>query len=343
MFTKVIHDSLYAKALAFDNGKQRFVFIVVDCTAIDGELLDETKKILKKSLGLYSGQIMISSTHAHSCGAVMRLVSCPADLLYRLAKPQKIANAAIVAFNNLQPAKIGWGHIDVPKHVSCRRWYMKPGFNTISPFGDTDKVWMNPPKGSEFNDRPVSPTDPQVSYLAVKNINGSWLSIMANYSTHYVADIPENTISADYFGELHNRLQNKLGADESFVGIMTNGTSGDVNTFDFKLEKNYPAGPFQKTNLIANDIADSIVHTIKSIKWQTNPLFKFGYKEVKTAGRPIPAELLAQCKKLVVGTDFNSISSIDKASDAVARLSALCVVELDEYKKPFLNIPFHAI
>ena len=50
-YAKTIHDSLYAKALAFDNGKERFVFVVVDCMAIDGSLIDEAKKLVKEKTG----------------------------------------------------------------------------------------------------------------------------------------------------------------------------------------------------------------------------------------------------------------------------------------------------
>ena len=343
IFTKVIHDSLYAKALAFDNGKKRFVFVVVDCMAIDGDLINDTKRLIKAACGLAPEQVMISSNHAHSCGSVVGGAASPADLNYRLAMPGKINNAVKLALSNLQTAKIAWGHFDVPKHVSCRRWYMKPGYPTISPFGDTDKVWMNPPLGSEFSDRPVSPPDPQVNFLAVKNTNGKWISILANYSIHYVADIPESAISGDYFEELDYDLQARLGTGGGFVGIMSNGTSGDVNTFDFKLEKNYPKGPYEKTKLIAADIADSIVVALKNVKWETNPVFKFAYKETKVASRSISPELLAKCEKLVINTDFRSLNTTDKASDAIARLYALEVVELNQYQRPFYDLPTQAI
>ena len=179
MYAKEIHDSLYAKALAFSNDKQHFVFVVVDNMTLDGDIINDAKLSIKKLTGLQPSHVMISSTHAHSCGSVMETATCSADLAYRLAMPGKIASAVQLALKNLQPAKIAWGHVDVPKHVSCRRWYMKPGFNTISPFGDTDKVWMNPPFGSGFLDQPVSPTDPQVSYLAVKTITDKWIGLLA--------------------------------------------------------------------------------------------------------------------------------------------------------------------
>lgn len=343
MFTKVIHDSLYAKALAFDNGKQRFVFVVVDCMGIDAELINDAKKLIQKSSGLASSQVMISSTHAHSCGAVLGGAACPADLNYRLAMPSKIAESVAASIKNLAKAKIAWGQIDVSKHPSCRRWYMKHGFPTVSPFGDTDKVWMNPPIGSEFLDRPVSPVDPQLSYLAVKTTENKWISILANYSIHYVGDIPESTISADYFGEVHRQLKEKLSAGHSFVGMMSNGTSGDVNTFDFRLERNYPKKPYAKSQLIANDITDSLIYALKTAKWQTNPVFKFEYAEIKIMSRKPSAELVAKSEKIVTETDFRSLNTTDKASNAIARLYALEIVELHQYQKDYYFLPIQAI
>ena len=120
-YAKTIYDSLYAKALAFDNGKERFVFVVVDCMAIDGSLIDEAKKLVKEKTGFLPSQIMISFTHAHSCAAVMDNAVCPANFSYLLAMPAHIAKSVTIALLNLQPAKIAWGHIDVPQHVSCRR------------------------------------------------------------------------------------------------------------------------------------------------------------------------------------------------------------------------------
>lgn len=52
MYAQTIHDSLYAKALAFDNGQERFVFVVVDNMTIDGELIDEAKLMIKEKTGL---------------------------------------------------------------------------------------------------------------------------------------------------------------------------------------------------------------------------------------------------------------------------------------------------
>ncbi len=169
---------------------------------------------------------------------------------------------------------------------------MKPGFPMVNPFGEEEKVWMNPPVGSEFLDRPAGPTDPQVSFLAVKSAEDKWLSILANYSTHYVGGVPANAISADYFGEVDLMLKSKLNAGNDFIGIMSNGTSGDINTMDFRLTKNYPTGDYEKMKLIANEITDSIVKSLKDVKYADKPEFRVANGSSEIVRRQPSPELL---------------------------------------------------
>lgn len=343
LYAQNIHDSLYAKALAFDNGQKRFVFVIVDNMTLDGDIINDTKAIIKNKLGLSPSQIMISATHAHSCGSVKGFSVVPTDLPYRLAMPKNIFEAIKQALKNLQPAKIAWGSFDLAKFTSCRRWYMKPGFKIENPFGEKEYVWMNPAPGSEFLDKPVSPTDPEVSFLAVKSMKDEWISIMANYSIHYAADVPENTISADYFGEVGKQLSEKLGAGNKFVGIMSNGTSGDVNTTDFRLERNYPKEPLGKSKLIANEVTDLILSNLKSITYTNKPIFNFNYKDLPLTSRLPSEDLLEKSKKKVSNLNYASLNSIDKASPSISNMYAIEIVAVAAYQPKNVLAPIQAV
>jgi hypothetical protein len=87
-YANEIHDSLYAKALAFDNGVQKFVFIVVDNMTLDALLDNEAKAIITRETGLTAGQVMISNTHSHSTGAVIETATVQADMSYRIYASQ---------------------------------------------------------------------------------------------------------------------------------------------------------------------------------------------------------------------------------------------------------------
>jgi neutral ceramidase len=342
-YTREIHDSIYARALAFDNDRQKFVFVVVDNMTLDAGIINNAKALIKNITGLLPAEVMISCNHAHSTGSVIETATVQADLSYRLWLPDKIAASVVLAIKNMRPAKIAWGHIDVPKHVSCRRWYMKPGYPMLDPFGNEDKVWMNPPVGSEFLDKPAGPVDPQVSYLAVKTTDDKWISVLANYSTHYVGGFPPNTISGDYYGEIDKQLKSKLKADNGFVGIMSNGTSGDVNTFDFKLINGYPSGDYEKIKLIAGDISDSIIVSMRNIQWFDKPVFKVAASDISVSRRQPSTELLAWATKRVRETDFTKLGTADKASDDIKSSYALDIVKLDFYEPLSYSLPLQAI
>jgi neutral ceramidase len=342
-YAREIHDSLYARALAFDNGEMKFVFIVVDNMTLDAGLINIAKSLIKGETGLSPAQVMISCNHAHSTGSVIETATVQADMSYRLFLPARIAGSAVKALSMLKPAKIAWGQIDVPKHVSCRRWYMKPGFQMTDPFGHEDKVWMNPPAGSEFLDSPVSPVDPQVSYLAVMTTDNKWIAILSNYSTHYVGGFPSNTISGDYYGEIDKMLKAKLKADNDFVGIMSNGTSGDANTMDFRLTKNYPSGDYEKIKLIAGDISDSIIVSLQNVKWSEKPVFKVEGADISIVRRQPSPEVLASSKERVKSVDFTKLGTADKASDDIKSSYALDIVKLDFYEPLFYSLPLQAV
>ena len=74
--------------------------------------------------------------------------------------------------------------------------------------------------------------DPDISLLSVQTADGKPLCLLANYSLHYIGGNP--ALSADYFGALpiaSNSSSRRSPKD--FVGIMSNGTSADVNNINF--------------------------------------------------------------------------------------------------------------
>ena len=74
--------------------------------------------------------------------------------------------------------------------------------------------------------------------------------MLANYSLHYVGDVGPGHISADYFGVFADRIQQLLGADRQdppFVGILCNGTSGDINNINPKVEARIRSRPTRRS------------------------------------------------------------------------------------------------
>jgi hypothetical protein len=143
---------------------------------------------------------------------------------------------------------------------------------------NVEKVDTNP--GYKGLLRPAGPVDPQITFVSVRSTSGKPISLMASYGLHYVGGVTENTISADYFAIFADRVGELLGAerhqDPPFVGIMANGTSGDVNNLerysDEELAKRGPQPkkkyqPFEKAREVADLCASKVMEAHKTLKW----------------------------------------------------------------------------
>jgi len=271
-----IHDELHARCLVLDDGSTKLVFIVVDLLGIDQDVTEEAKRIIENETGIPVSNVIISAVHTHSATSAMRVgdkrrqwsYGEPFDK-YQNFIIRRFADAVRIAVNNLEPARIGWGVGNVPEHVFVRRWKMKEP--VINPFGKYDKVQMNPGVGNPNLLEPTGEPDPEVSFLSVQSTDGRPISLLANYGLHYVGGVPSGHISADYFAVFADRIQELLKADRQdppFVGIMSNGTSGNVNNNDYGCTG--PAirrEPYEKMKIVADDVAREVFRIHNKIQF----------------------------------------------------------------------------
>lgn len=268
-----IHDELHARSLVLDDGTTRLAFVIVDNVGVDQIVFDEAKRRIEEKTGFRKTHILMSATHTHSAtsagglGEKRRAWNEGAALdEYQTFLATRIADGVQVAINNLQPARIGWGVGKVPQHLFNRRWKMKEP--VMNPFGVKESVVMNPGMANPNLKEPAGPTDPEVSFISVQSVEGKPLALLANYSLHYVGGVPDGHISADYFGVFADRIQELLGSDRQdppFVGMLSNGTSGDVNNINFRGPAERRA-PYEKMRIVANDVAQEVLRLYKTIQ-----------------------------------------------------------------------------
>jgi len=261
-----VHDELLARALVLDDGQTRLALVTVDSCVVPRQILDAAKKLVHQHSRLPIENMLMSATHTHTAGTATPVFQSEADAEYQLFLTRKIADAVRMALNNLAPARVGWGVGAVPQHVFNRRWKMKPGTIPPNPFAGIDQVKMNPPVGSPDLIEPAGPTDPDLTVISVRALDGRPIALLANYSLHYVG---AGHFSADYFGAFADRIQQLLGADRldpPFVGMLSNGTSGNINNIDFSQQR--PADPpFSKMKAVANDVAAEALRVSSNIRY----------------------------------------------------------------------------
>lgn len=322
-YAHTIHDTLYSKALALKGakGSDPVILIVVDICYMQDDFLRPIRKEISIKAGLPEGNILFCCTHTHSAGAVTDLLLGAADLPYTRKLPSLIVQSALAALQNLQPAKIAFGALDVPEHVLCRRYFMKEGYNAYNPVnGESDLIKTNPIGDESEIIGPIAKMDTQLSYLAVKSLDNQWISLFGNYSLHYVGDFEAGTISADYFGEFAVQIKNILGAPDSFVGILSNGTSGEANIWDFLNSTRYPPGNFEKSRFIARDLAARIANSIEFLVWDSEFNIAVAYEELHLPVAKPSEKEVKQAQNIVSKSNFENITIVD--NDALTKIYA---------------------
>jgi hypothetical protein len=290
-----------------DDGRTRVAIVVVDSVGISREVFDSARRQIVESTGLPADHMLMSATHTHSATSarpknVLAAGSEFSDYQQFLAR--RIADGVRRAINQLEPAKVAWGSAAEPRHVFNRRWYMQPGTPLPNPFGGQDQVKMNP--GSEGLLKPAGPTDPQISFLSLQAADGRPIALVANYSLHYVGGTGANHISADYFAMFADRIQELLAADRlepPFVGIMTNGTSGNVNNISFGQPRPRRA-PYEQMRLVADDVAQAVLAEYQKLEHRSWAPLAMRQRELELEIRKPTPEQLARAREVVAHPEW---------------------------------------
>lgn len=321
---KSAHDPLTARALVLDDGKTKVAWVVIDHLSVPRKVTAEAKELASKTTGIPVENMLVSATHTHTgvSAADEFVVEAPGGPklsdrqvkanTYRQVMLDGIAQAIIKAHAQLKPAAVAAGASPLPTEVFNRRWYLKPGQMQPNPFGEMDKVKMNPNNSSDVLDRPAGPTDPDVSILSVQDTRRKPLALFANYSLHYVGGSPAGQVSADYYGEFARLMPSRVGGGEGFVAAMSNGTSGDINNIPFGSSRP-PRAPFEQIRIVAGETADAAWKAYREIgKHQTDVVLGMRQRLVTLKYRRPTPEQVMNAKAILAIKDKAAIERLPR-------------------------------
>ncbi len=288
-----IRDPLFARCLVLDDGEVRLAIVLVDNCLIPRDLMDDAKERASKATGIPTDHMLIAATHTHSGPAVVGVLGTDVDENYRKHLPGWIAESIETAVKNLAPARIGWTVVEDPEHVHCRRWIRRPDRIGTDPFGHaTIRAMMHPGPNNPDYLGPSGPSDPDLSIVSVQSREGRPIALLANYGMHYVGAAP---VSADYFGAFARKIAERLGAGDArppFVGILSNGTSGDQWYMDYgKPRKEHTA------NSMGDALSGLAAEACRKIAYRDWVPLTARERTLKLAVRPIPDADFAKAKE----------------------------------------------
>ncbi len=295
--TKAV-DPLFARCLVLDDGEGALVLVVVDSCMVPRDVFDEAKSLASDKTGISAERMLMSATHTHTAVTVTGVFQSEPEEEYKRFLARKIAEGVERAWKQREPAQIGWGVGSDPHQVFNRRWFTKEGVVNTDPFeGTTDKVRMNPGFDKSVTKETSGPTDPEVCLISVRSIEGRPICLLANYSLHYVGGV--DALSADYFAEFANQVAIKLEAttlDPPFVGIMSNGTSGNINNVNFGSDGPLKRGPGEQIKVVAASVAEAAFQAYSLIEYHDWVPLQAAQTEIELGVRKPNAEQLAQAK-----------------------------------------------
>lgn len=312
-----VHDPFHSRALVLDDGAVSLAMVVVDNLGAGPDVLKEAKTLASEKTGIPVERMLISSTHTHS-GPSLNTRSPQAAAYYRRFV-SGVADSIIQAHAARKPAAVGAAAHPLAEEVFNRRWFMKEGKMPLNPFGRLDRVKMNPGTNPEVIDRPAGPTDPDISVLSVQDLKRKPLALFANYSLHYVGGAPQGQMSADYFGEFSRLMPSRLRAEDGFVAMMSNGTSGDINNIPFNVTRP-PREPFEQIQIVAQKAADTAWLAHRKIeKHRSDVRLGMKQREVVLKYRRPSAQEVAEAQAVLAVKDKDAIEKLPRLAQNYAR------------------------
>ncbi len=228
-----IRKPVSARSLAFSDGTEKLVIVVVDSCMMSRELLDAAKQRASEKTGIPHDRILISATHNHNAPSCMGCLGTDADPVYSQFLADRLVEAVAAPLRNMRPARIGWAEIDAGDYTSVRQWAIHPSHVEEDPFGNpTVRANMYAAAKWDHVTGPCGPEDPMLTMISVQTVKGEPIGLLANFSMHCFVDVD---VSADYFGLFSDGLQAKLDPGKTgFVAMMSQGCSGDTWRHDYQ-------------------------------------------------------------------------------------------------------------
>ncbi|MEZ5404397.1 MAG: neutral/alkaline non-lysosomal ceramidase N-terminal domain-containing protein [Bryobacteraceae bacterium] len=210
-----VHDPLYHRIAAFDDGTLQFFLAATDICLISPSVFDDLTRELERETGIKPSQLWWTNTHTHSAPEVGPPGLAQAFMPERYTHPRdptytdRVKHALIDGIKEarakLAPARIAIGQGFAMANINRRA-------------RDTDgtiRLGLNP----------YGPVDRQIGILRLETTAGAPIALVANYAIHGTALSGANTqISGDAPGLVAAYVEEKLKTTALFV----NGAAGNI-------------------------------------------------------------------------------------------------------------------
>ncbi len=265
-----VHDSLYARAVVFDDGTNKAAVITAEISGISNPIWDDVTTRIEKETGIKKDFILLSAIHTHS-GPVTnagmgRDGENPDVAAYVEVLKTNLVTAVKEAMSKMVDASIGVGKGECKMNISRRAM---DGHGKV-------QLGLNP----------YAPCDHEVGVIRIDDTSGKNMVLYMNWPSHAVVLGPRNyLITNDWPGAASKVVETTLG--NGAIAPVIIGASGDINPLygphlDFVDNRDYSFGK----DAIGEDLANVSLDVMKKIKTSSNSKISAVQREISLPAKP---------------------------------------------------------
>jgi len=284
-YAKGVLDPLSANALAFDDGEKRAVIIVCDLVGISQEVMENLRPTVAEIAKLPREAVCVCCTHIHTGPGLSKYRHGFNNEEYVEWVMKRLGDAAVLALNDLAPAKMSYTRGHVSDIAFIRRFRMKNG-----------DVQTNPGWQCPDIDHPLGTPDEESQLLIIKREGKPEIGVV-NFQVHPDV-IGGEYLSADFPGFVRRTYERNV---PNSLCVYINGAWGDTNHIDVRLsgEEEYAKG-YTRSKHMGEKIAFSVLANYELAKPLPDGAVNFAEKRVAVKYRKAGSEEeLEKAKALV--------------------------------------------
>ncbi|HEV9038703.1 MAG TPA: neutral/alkaline non-lysosomal ceramidase N-terminal domain-containing protein [Puia sp.] len=271
IFSTGVHDSLWAKAMVLQQGKEKFAFVFCDLIGLTTHVSANARLQASAKTGIPVKNIMITAAHSHT-GPLFygfqhtyfhrRALAAgkgqdPHERLdYSRFLVRKIVAAIVKANGAIHPVQLVAGIGEQNGLSFNRRYYMKHG-----------PVLFNPGPLNPDIAGPAGPIDPAVGILLLRDGRSQKYEGGLTVFAMHADCIGGTEMSADYPYFLERTLKGRWG--KGFISAFSLGPSGDINDVDVK--KDQPIYSAANTERIGQTLGKTVINTVPGLPVISRP------------------------------------------------------------------------
>ncbi|MBR5542579.1 MAG: hypothetical protein IKU65_00595 [Oscillospiraceae bacterium] len=270
-YAKGVLDPLLATAVAFDNGKKKAVILAVDVIGIGQIAMEKIRPAIAEAAGIPREAVFVHCSHIHTgFGPVVGARIRPEDDFYNseflVWLTKRLCDVAVMAFDDVAPAKMLYTKGEVRDVAFVRRFRMKDGSVRTNP------GWQNPDI-----DHALGTPDEESQLLILKREGKPEIGIV-NFQVHTDV-IGGEMLSADYPGFVRRTYEKNV--DNSRCMYIC-GTQGDTNHVDVRqsFEKDCAHG-YERSRYMGKKIAMSVLSNYELARELSGDEINFAEKIIR--------------------------------------------------------------